>query len=49
MFALIFCSALAGKEFRLLGAIIMSVVLIAGSIALFIFGLGLPFSLFWWR
>ncbi|MFC1798337.1 tripartite tricarboxylate transporter TctB family protein [Thermodesulfobacteriota bacterium] len=49
LFALICCSAWAGKEFRLLEALIMSVVLITGSIALFIYGLGLPFSLFWWR
>jgi putative tricarboxylic transport membrane protein len=49
MFAMIFCSALAGKEFKLLEVLIMSVVLIVGSIALFIYGLELPFPLFWWR
>lgn len=49
MFGMIFCSALAGKEFRLLEVLIMSVVLIIGSIALFIYGLELPFPLFWWR
>jgi hypothetical protein len=49
MFAMIFCSALAGKEFKLLEVLIMSVVLIIGSIALFIYGLELPFPLFWWR
>jgi len=49
LFVLIFCSALAGKTFRPLEALIMCVVLIAGSIALFIYGLNLPFPLFGWR
>lgn len=49
LLALIFCSALAGKEFNLLEVLIMSAVLIIGSIALFIFGLKLPFPLFWWK
>lgn len=46
---LIFCSALAGREFRLLQVLVMSAVLIAGSVTLFVFGLKLPFSLFWWK
>jgi putative tricarboxylic transport membrane protein len=49
MFGMIICSALAGKEFKLVEVLIMSVVLIVGSIALFIYGLELPFPLFWWR
>lgn len=49
LFLLIFCAALAGKEFRLMEVLIMSVVLIAGCIGLFIYGLELPFPLFWWR
>lgn len=49
LFALIFCSAWAGKEFRSLEVLIMSVVLISGTIALFIYGLELTFPLFWWR
>ncbi|MEK6594276.1 MAG: tripartite tricarboxylate transporter TctB family protein, partial [Pseudomonadota bacterium] len=48
LFAMIVCSALAGKEFKLLEVLIMSVVLILGCIALFIYGLELPFPLFWW-
>lgn len=48
LLVLIFCSALAGKEFKLLQVLVMSGVLIVGSVALFIFGLKLPFSLFWW-
>jgi hypothetical protein len=49
LFGMIFCAALAGKEFRLVEVLIMSVVLIIGCIALFIYGLDLPFPLFWWR
>jgi hypothetical protein len=49
LFAMIFCAALAGKEFKLLEVLIMSVVLIIGCWALFIYGLELPFPLFWWR
>lgn len=46
---LIFLSSLAGKEFRLKEAFAMSAVLIVGSWALFIWGLELPFPLWWWR
>jgi hypothetical protein len=49
LLALIFCSAWAGKEFKLLEVLVMSAVLIIGSVALFVFGLKLPFSLFWWK
>jgi uncharacterized membrane protein YqjE len=49
MFAMIVCSMLAGKKFRLLEVLITCGVLISGSIALFIYGLQLPFSLFWRR
>jgi hypothetical protein len=49
LFALIFCSAWAGKEFKPLEVLIMSVVLISGTIALFIYGLEFSFPLFWGR
>lgn len=49
LFILIFLSALAGREFRLKEVLLMAVILIAGSWALFIWGLELPFPLFWWR
>ncbi len=49
MGAMIVCSMLAGREFRLREAVIMCAVLITGSVALFIYGLKLPFSIFWWR
>lgn len=47
LLAMIFCSASAGKTFKLLEVLIMCLVLITGSIALFIYGLKLPFPLFW--
>jgi hypothetical protein len=49
LLALIFCSAWAGREFRLLEVLLMSALLITGAVALFVFGLKLPFSLFWWK
>ena len=49
LFILIALSSAAGKEFKMKELIPMSVVLIVGSWALFIWGLELPFPLFWWR
>jgi hypothetical protein len=49
LFGLIFCGALAGREFRLREVFALSTVLIAGCWALFIVGLELPFRVFWWR
>lgn len=49
LFAMILCHALAGKDFKPLEALLMTAVLISGCVALFIYGLGLPFPLFWWR
>ncbi|MDH3236729.1 MAG: tripartite tricarboxylate transporter TctB family protein [Alphaproteobacteria bacterium] len=49
MVILIVLASLAGKEFRLKEAIGMVLVLVAGSWALFIYGLELPFPLWWWR
>lgn len=47
--ALIFLSALAGREFRLKEVLVLMACLIVGSWALFIYGLELPFPLWWWR
>ena len=47
LFATILFSALAGKEFKPLEVLIMSGILIIGSVALFIYGLELTFPLFW--
>jgi hypothetical protein len=49
LFVMILCHALAGKEFKPLEALIMTAVLVTGCVALFIYTLGLPFPLFWWR
>ncbi|MGB9700459.1 MAG: tripartite tricarboxylate transporter TctB family protein [Thermodesulfobacteriota bacterium] len=48
--ALIFCSAYASREFKLLEVFLLIGVLILISVSLFIWGLGLPFTLiksFW--
>lgn len=45
---LILASTLAGREFKLLEVILLIVVLIAGAVGVFIYGIGLPYSLFWW-
>ena len=47
--ALIFLSALAGREFKLKEVLVLMACLIVGSWALFIYGLELPFPLWWWR
>jgi hypothetical protein len=45
LFVLVFCSAAAGKEFKLLEVVLLSIGLTALSAALFIWGLELPFPL----
>jgi hypothetical protein len=47
--AVIIVSSLAGREFRPLELALLTVVLIAGAVGLFIYGLELPYPLFWWR
>ena len=49
LFALIVVSAASGREFKWGEVLIMSVVLITGSWAVFVWGLNLPFQLFGWR
>jgi hypothetical protein len=49
LFALLVLCAAAGKRFRLLEVLLLSVVLIAGAVGIFIYGIELPFPLFWWR
>jgi len=41
-------STLAGHEFKLKEVIILTVVMIAFAWAVFIYGLGLPYRMFWW-
>lgn len=49
MTGLIVLCAAAGREFKWIEVIIMTILLIFGSWALFIWGLNLPYPLFWWR
>ena len=45
---LFFVSALAGHEFKLKEVIVLTVVMTAFAWAVFIWGLGMPYRLFWW-
>lgn len=42
-------SAAAGGEFKWREVLILAAALTAGSVGLFIYGLGMPYPLFWWR
>jgi hypothetical protein len=46
---LIIGSTLAGKEFRLTEALMLTAVLVAAALLIFIYGIELPFRLFWWN
>ena len=48
LLALIVSSSLAGRDTRILELVVLTVVLIGGSVALFIYGLELPYQLFPW-
>ena len=43
--ALVFASAASGREFRFLEVLLLTALLTVGSVALFIWGLGLPYPL----
>jgi hypothetical protein len=45
---LFFVSAFAGHEFKLKEVIILTTVMIVFAWAVFIYGLGMPYRLFWW-
>ena len=47
--ALFLLSTLAGHEFKLLEVIVLTVIMIAFAWAVFIYGLGMPYPLFWWH
>ncbi len=49
LFGLIVLSALGGQVFRVKEVLLMSVVLILGAVGVFIYGIDLPYPLFWWR
>ena len=48
LFALFFISALGGHEFKFKEVLILAVVMTAAAWGIFIYGLGLPYRLFWW-
>jgi hypothetical protein len=43
--ALVFVSAASGREFKLMEVLLLTVILTLSSVALFIWGLGLPYPL----
>jgi len=45
MVALVFVSAASGREFKLMEVLLLTVLLTVASVALFIWGLGLPYPL----
>jgi hypothetical protein len=45
MVALVFMAAASGREFKVVEVLILTVVLTVASVALFIWGLGLPYPL----
>ncbi len=49
LFLLSVITAAAGQTFKIVEVLIMTVVLIAGAVGIFIYGIELPFPLFWWR
>lgn len=49
LFALSVITAAAGQTFNVVEVLIMTVALIAGAVGVFIYGIELPYPLFWWR
>ena len=49
LFGLSVITAAAGQKFNVVEVLLMTVVLIAGAVGIFIYGIELPFPLFWWR
>lgn len=49
LLGLIVCSAAAGQVFKWKEVLVLSVVLVAGAVGIFIYGIELPYPLFWWR
>ena len=47
--AVVLLSTLAGREFRLIESLILTVVLVLGTTAVFIWGLEMPYPRFWGR
>ncbi len=49
LFAMILVTAGAGSTYKVTEVLILSVALIAGAVGVFIYGIELPYPLFWWR
>ena len=49
LFGMCVITAAAGQTFKIVEVLVMSAVLIAGAVGIFIYGIELPFPLFWWR
>ena len=49
LIALFLITALAGHDFKLKEVIVLAAVMIAFAYGVFVYGLGLPFRLFWWQ
>lgn len=49
LFAVIVLSAAGGATFKWGEVLLLSVVLIVGAVGIFIYGIDLPYPLFWWR
>lgn len=49
LIAVIAVSSFAGREFRPLELVLLTAVLVVGAVGLFIYGLELPYPLFWER
>jgi hypothetical protein len=47
--AVVILSTLASREFRLLESLLLAAALVLGTVAVFIWGLEMPYPLFWWR
>lgn len=47
--AVIILSTLASREFKLLQSLALAAALVLGTVAVFIWGLDMPYPLFWWR
>lgn len=45
--ALVLVSSLGGREFRLRDVIVLALVLAAMVVVVFVYGLGLPYNIFW--
>lgn len=48
LFSVVIISSLAGRRFMWKEAIPLAIVLVAVAVGIFVYGIALPFKLFWW-